>query len=99
MDQLEFLSALIQEPETKYNARGLHENYKYFHAAGNYGVAMTEHTFFRKLKEINGVTHQRTNSCVVYHFDKAAMQKYLEGLSLDMRKLKRADDGNQAQKR
>ena len=96
MDQLDFLTALIQEPETKYIARPLHEKYKQFNADGNYGNLMTETMFGRKMQEINGVTKTKSSDGrMVYQFDKVEMQKHLEVLSF----LKRADDGNRAQKR
>jgi len=91
MDQLDFLTAIVQEPETKYIAKVLHDKYKQFHADGNYGVAMTETMFGRKIQEIDGVTRQKTNHGSVYHMNKEAMKNHLEVLSLDMRKITSAD--------
>ena len=81
MDQTDFLSTIIQNAETKYNAREIYDQYNMFHKDGNYRVAMTETMFFRKLIEIDGVTKRKTRHGVVYHFNKIAMQKHLDILS------------------
>ena len=81
MDQIDFLSTILQNVETKYNARELHKMYKHYNTTKNDGPPMTEHIFGRKIKQIDGVTTQTARHGTVYHFNKSVVQKHLDILS------------------
>jgi len=99
MDQLYFIYTTIQEIETQYNARVLYEMYKQFHRKGNYGVAISEPVFFKKLKNVDGVTWHRFNSGVVYHFNKKIMKKHLEVVLPDILEYMQAKNKNLEEER
>lgn len=74
-----FFSALVnsQYSETTMSFRVLYKKYEEFHTAGNYKYLMTETSFGRDAKRIQGVTTIRSSSTRSYVLDYDRIKKYL----------------------
>ena len=77
-----FLSTLINGgcPEA-IMSRQFYQRYQAFHADGNYKFLLSQSTFGREMKKVDGVDKRRTTSGIVYKFDPKRVKAYLVELN------------------
>jgi hypothetical protein len=77
---MRFLSCLVNQGDgpTEIAARRLYETYQNFHAAGNYKFIMTEASFGREIKRIDGVVGKRITTGIMYQLDKELIKSFLK---------------------
>ena len=77
-----FISACVSKdcPESIL-ARQFYQRYETFRANGNYKFVVTESTFAKEIKKINGIQGKHTKHGKLYDLDPAVIKRYLEDMN------------------